>query len=121
FVTVLLTAAVVGLVCLVFLATNRARLDRLQALASQMAKGDLSARVQVDGDDATGRVGAALAALLARTSAMVTQLQHTSEALGRAASEMALSSSQQAATATKQAAAVAETGTTVSELRDTFK
>ncbi len=118
--TILLTAGVLLLVFIVYFNRIAQRVNRIGAIAAQVASGDLT---QFDGEtgvDEIGQLSRSLDQMIRRTSEVVGRMQGASESLARASGEVLSSSSQQSQAASRQASSVAETGATVAELRETF-
>jgi len=72
----------------------QSKVDSLLATVAAAAAGDLTARVEVSGDDAVGQMGNALESLLHMLRSSVAQIAANSETLAAAAEELQVVSSQ---------------------------
>ena len=66
----------------------RSKVDSLLRTVARAASGDLTAPVEVSGDDAIGRVGQGLATLLTDLRASIAAIARNSDGLGRSASDL---------------------------------
>jgi methyl-accepting chemotaxis protein len=106
------------------LADAKARLERAVFaygdLATQVAAGDLSARVVVDDpNDELGVLGTSLNAMAASLERLVDEIRGAATSLASATAEILAATSQQVASATEEATAVRQTAVTVLEVRQT--
>jgi methyl-accepting chemotaxis protein WspA len=94
----------------------RTKVDALLATVSQAASGDLTGKVTVTGDDAIGRLGQGLAAMLGNLRALINNVQRAGIQVTTSATEIAASAKQQEATGMEQAQTSVEILSTTKEI-----
>ncbi|HEY6838765.1 MAG TPA: methyl-accepting chemotaxis protein, partial [Geobacteraceae bacterium] len=116
-----LGAVVIGIVLVLILTRIIATpLNRISAVAAQVATGDLTVKLPVEERrDEVGTLGKTFSGMLANVGSMIQEVAEGITVLASAASEIMASTSQVASGATETAAAVSETTTTVEEVKQT--
>jgi len=104
---------------------GKARLERVVAacgaLAARVARGELSARMPVDGDGELAQLGINLNRMTADLATMVGRIQGATQSIATAIAEILAATTQQAAGVAEEATAVQETSTTVDEIKQTAR
>jgi methyl-accepting chemotaxis protein len=89
------------------------------AVAAQVGRGDLTARVPVEGEGELAALGTNLNRLIEGLAAMVNQIRTAAEEIATATTEILAATTQQAAGTAEEVAAVQETSSTVGEVKQT--
>ena len=99
-------------------ATNelRAKVDALLDAASKAARGDLTGTITVRGEDAIGRLGEGLAAMVGNLRSLLTNVQRAGIQVTTSATQIAASARQQEATGIEQAQTSVEVLSTTKEI-----
>ena len=102
---------------------GKARLERTVteygAVAAQVGRGDLTARVPVEGEGELAALGTNLNRLIEGLAALVSQIRTAAEEIATATTEILAATTQQAAGTAEEVAAVQETSSTVGEVKQT--
>ena len=102
---------------------GKARLERTVteygAVAAQVGRGDLTARVPVEGEGELAALGTNLNRLIEGLAALVGQIRTAAEEIATATTEILAATTQQAAGTAEEVAAVQETSSTVGEVKQT--
>lgn len=85
--------------------------------AQQVAQGDLTQRLEIQGNGALGQLGQGLNHMVANLHAITNQVQQANTSIAAAAAEILAATTQQAASAAEQSAAITQTSTTVAEVK----
>jgi methyl-accepting chemotaxis protein WspA len=94
----------------------RTKVDALLDTVSKAASGDLTGKVTVTGEDAIGRLGQGLAAMLGNLRALINNVQRAGIQVTTSATEIAASAKQQEATGMEQAQTSVEILSTTKEI-----
>jgi methyl-accepting chemotaxis protein WspA len=99
-------------------ATNelRAKVDSLLDVVSKAARGDLTGRVAIRGEDAIGRLGEGLATMLGNLRSLLNNVQRAGIQVASSATQIAASARQQEATGIEQAQTSVEVLATTKEI-----
>jgi methyl-accepting chemotaxis protein WspA len=99
-------------------ATNalRAKVDTLLVAVSKAARGDLTATIGVHGEDAIGRLGEGLEAMVGNLRSLLTNVQRAGIQVTTSATQIAASARQQEATGIEQAQTSVEVLSTTKEI-----
>jgi len=97
----------------------QAAVERCSAFSAKVAAGDLTARLNPDGDGDLNRLYDNLNGMVADLGAISQAVRSRANQIGQASSGVLAAISQHASTANQQSAAIAEIATTVSEVRMT--
>jgi methyl-accepting chemotaxis protein len=97
----------------------QAAVERCSAFSSQVAAGDLTARISPDGDGDLNRLYDNLNGMVADLGTISRAVRERASEIGQASSGVLAAVSQHASTANQQSAAISEIATTVSEVRMT--
>jgi len=117
---VALVAAVAGLGLAVVLARSASRkLERLASAALEIADGDLTRRIDVDGEDEVAALAQSFQRMGDRLRTIVSTLKDATHELALASSDLVEHTEGQTANVQRQAAGVTETSTTTRELEQT--
>lgn len=122
----MLLAAAAALLLAVFAALWLIRsitrpLNRAVAVADQVAKGDLTARIESDAKDETGLLLAALARMQQSLAAIVGQVRTSCDSIATGASQIASGNVDLSSRTEQQAASLEETAASMEELTSTVK
>jgi methyl-accepting chemotaxis protein len=102
---------------------SKARLERAVAgygaLAARVGRGDLAARVSVEGEGELAALGGNLNRLIEGLAELVSQIRTAAEEIAAATAEILAATSQQAAGVTEAVTAIQQTVTTVDEVKQT--
>jgi methyl-accepting chemotaxis protein len=85
--------------------------------AQQVAKGDLTQRLQIKGNGALGQLGHGLNSMVENLHGITKNVQQANSAIAAAAAEILAATTQQAASAAEQSAALTQTSTTIEEVK----
>ncbi|MDQ0140414.1 methyl-accepting chemotaxis protein [Cupriavidus necator] len=96
-------------------------IQRAVDVAGTVAGGDLGARIEVDRDDETGRLLAALRDMNERLTATVTQVRASSGNIAISTSEIALGNADLSSRTEEQAASLEQTAASMEELTETVR
>jgi len=91
-------------------------LNQAVRLADDLARGDLSARVEVTSRDEMGQLLTAMQAMVSKLSSIVTDVNSASEALASASEEVSATAQNLSQGASEQAASVEETTTSIEQM-----
>jgi methyl-accepting chemotaxis protein len=83
----------------------------------QVAKGDLTQRLQVQSDGALGQLGTGLNSMVENLHDVTKNVRQANTAIAAAAAEILAATTQQAASAAEQSAALTQTSTTIEEVK----
>jgi len=99
-------------------ATNdlRAKVDALLAVVSKAARGDLTGRIEIRGEDAVGRLGEGLSTMFDNLRSLLTNVQRAGIQVTTAATQIAASAREQEATGVEQAQTSVEVLATTREI-----
>jgi methyl-accepting chemotaxis protein len=97
------------------------KVDRILAVVTRAAEGDLTGRVDVRGEDALGRLAAGVQSMIDNLNLLVAQVQHSGIQVTSSATEIAATAKEQTATVAQQAATVNEIATTSAEISATAR
>ncbi len=101
--------------------TSRQQLEQTVAhylqFAQQVAKGDLTQRLQVSSTGALGQLGTGLNSMVENLHGITAQVLQANTAIAAAAAEILTATTQQAASAAEQSAALTQTSTTIEEVK----
>jgi methyl-accepting chemotaxis protein len=95
------------------------RVRRYSGFTTQVAEGDLSSRVETDGDDELTQLGHNLNTMVESLAGMSSQVLEGARAISSSASQILATANQQSAGANQQSAAINETTTATEEIRAT--
>jgi methyl-accepting chemotaxis protein len=93
----------------------------MQQFAGALAKGDLTARIDLDQNDEIGILAQSMAAMRDQLSSVVQQVRTNSDALGSASQEISATAQSISQSATEQASGVEETTASIEELSASVK
>ena len=93
----------------------------MQQFAESLAKGDLTARIDLDQNDEIGIVAQSMAGMCDQLSGVVQQVRTNSDALGSASQEISATAQSISQSATEQASGVEETTASIEELSASVK
>ncbi len=93
----------------------------MQRFAESLAKGDLTARIDLKQNDEIGNLAQAMAVMRDRLSDVVQQVRTNSDALGSASQEISATAQAISQSATEQAAGVEQTTASIEELTSSVK
>ena len=99
----------------------RVKVDRILSVVTKAAEGDLTGSVDIQGEDAIGRLGLGVQRMIDNLNALVSQVQHSGIQVTSSATEIAATAKQQAATMAQQAATVNEIVSTSTEISATAR
>lgn len=99
----------------------RQRVNTILDVVMKAAEGDLTGRVEIEGDDAIAQLGAGIQRMIANLNALVTQVQRSGIHLASAVTSIAATSKEQEATVAEQAATTNEIVATATEISATSK
>ncbi|NEX60551.1 methyl-accepting chemotaxis protein [Noviherbaspirillum galbum] len=94
----------------------RTKVDSLLTVVERAARGDLTGRVDVKGDDAIGQLGAGIATMLSNLRTLITRVQKAGIQVTTSTTEIAASAKQQEATGVEQAQTSIEVLSTTKEI-----
>lgn len=97
------------------------KVDRILAVVTRAANGDLTGKVEVKGEDALGRLAAGVQAMIDSLSFLVAQVQRSGIQVSSSATEIAATAKEQMATMQQQAATVNEVVATSAQISATAK
>lgn len=97
------------------------KVDGLLVAATAVAKGDLTTKFSVQGDDAIAQLGLGVRSMIDNLNALVTQVQRSGVQVTSSATEIAATMKQVDATAVKQAATTNQIATTATEISATTR
>lgn len=97
------------------------KVDRILAVVTRAAEGDLTGRIDLRGDDAIGRLAAGVQGMMDNLNLLVFQVQQSGIQVTSSATEIAATAKQQTATIAQQAATVNEIATTSAEISATAR
>ncbi|RMD79541.1 MAG: methyl-accepting chemotaxis protein [Gammaproteobacteria bacterium] len=97
------------------------RVDAMLAVVRRAAEGDLTGRLEVEGEDAVAELGRAIQKMVDGLSLLVEQVQRSGIQVTSSATEIAATAKQQEATAAEQAATVNEIVATTTEISATAR
>ena len=97
------------------------RVDAMLAVVRRAAEGDLTGRLEVEGDDAVAELGRAIQKMVDSLGLLVEQVQRSGIQVTSSATEIAATAKQQEATAAEQAATVNEIVATTTEISATAR
>ena len=116
----LVVAALLGLGGVVWLIKQIVpRVRRYSEFTTQVAEGDLSTRVEIDGNDELTQLGNNLNTMVESLAGMSAQVLEGARTISSSASEILATANQQSAGANQQSAAINETTTATEEIRAT--
>lgn len=87
------------------------------AFVEQVARGDLTRRIDVRQNGALGQLGEGLNGMVASLHTLTSQVQQASANIAAAAAEILAATTQQASSASEQSAAITQTSTTLEEVK----
>jgi methyl-accepting chemotaxis protein len=87
------------------------------AFTDQIARGDLTQRLEITQNGALGQLGDGLNSMVESLHQITRQVQETNTAMVAAAAEILAATTQQAASAAEQSAAITQTTTTIEEVK----
>jgi len=96
-------------------------LSSMQQFTESLAKGDLTARIDLKQDDEIGVLAQAMAGMRDQLSGVVKQVRLNSDALGSASQEISATAQAISQSATEQASGVEQTTTSIEELNASVK
>ncbi len=97
------------------------RVNTILDVVMRAAEGDLTGRLEINGDDAIAQLGTGIQKMTANLNALVTQVQRSGIQLASAVTSIAATSKQQEATVAEQAATTNEIVATATEISATSK
>jgi methyl-accepting chemotaxis protein len=97
------------------------KVDGILGVVSRAAEGDMTGKIQVQGQDAIGQLAAGVQRMLDNLNALVTQVQKSGIQVTSSITEIAATAKQQEATVTEQAATINEIVATSTEISATTK
>jgi methyl-accepting chemotaxis protein len=119
-ISVLIAGLIIGVIIAVialFIAASIANpLSKGAALAQAVAKGDLSAQIDVNQKDEVGILAAALQAMMGKLTDIVSSIQNASENVAAGSEELSATAQQLSQGATEQASSVEETSASMEEM-----
>src|SRR3954447_21834995 len=95
------------------------RVRRYSGFTAKVAEGDLSTRVEIDGNDELTQLGNNLNTMVESLAGMSSQVLEGARAISSSASEILATANQQSAGANQQSAAINQTTTATEEIRAT--
>jgi methyl-accepting chemotaxis protein len=95
------------------------RVRRYSKFTTQVAQGDLSSRVRVDGNDELTQLGDNLNTMVESLAGMSSQVLEGARAISSSAAEILATANQQSAGASQQSAVISQTTTATEEIRAT--
>ena len=115
-------AVLIGILITVYIVRQISRpvLHNL-ALAQRIASGDLSAKIQADGNDELGKLKAAMATMNDRLHQMISDVRDSVSRVSGSAAQIASGNSDLASRTEQQSAAVVETAASMEQLTSTVK
>lgn len=97
------------------------KVDRILAVVTRAADGDLTGIIEVKGEDAIGRLGAGIQRMIDNLNGLVAQVQYSGIQVTSSATEIAATAKEQSATIAQQAATVNEIVSTATEISATAR
>lgn len=97
------------------------RVDRILAVVTKAAEGDLTGKVDMKGDDAIGRLATGVQSMIESLSQLVSQVQASGIQVTSSATEMAATAKEQTATVAQQAATVNAIASTSAQISATAR
>jgi len=97
------------------------KVDALLTAATAVANGDLTAKFNLQGEDAIGQLGLGVRSMIDNLNSLVTQVQRSGVQVTSSATEIAATMKQVDATAVKQAATTNQIATTATEISATTR
>ena len=97
------------------------RVDRILAVVTKAAEGDLTGKVDMKGDDAIGRLATGVQSMIESLNQLVSQVQASGIQVTSSATEMAATAKEQTATVAQQAATVNEIASTSAQISATAR
>ncbi|MBE9503892.1 MAG: methyl-accepting chemotaxis protein [Proteobacteria bacterium] len=97
------------------------RVDMILGVVTKAAEGDLTGKIEIEGDDAIFQLGDGMQRMIGNLNGLVTQVQRSGIQLASAANSIAATAKQQEATVAEQAATTNEIVTTATEISATSK
>lgn len=99
----------------------RRKVDMIQQGVTKAAGGDLTVKINVEGEDALGQLARGVQAMIHNLNLLVAQVQQSGIQVTSSATQIAASAKEQEATVAEQAATVNEVVTTATEISATAK
>ncbi len=97
------------------------RVDMMLAVVSKAADGDMTGRLDIQGDDAMAKLAAGFQSMIERLNDLVTQVQRSGIQVASSSTAIAATAKEQEATVAEQAATTNEIVTTATEISATAK
>jgi methyl-accepting chemotaxis protein len=120
--TFLVTAIVVSIATGLLIATSIARpLKTATDVAEQVARGDLTAVIEVSSADETGRLLQSLKTMNASLGSIVSEVRNSSESVSAASEQIATGNAELSARTEQQASSLEETAASMEELASTVR
>ena len=115
--------AVIAGIAIAFVITRSitAPLKKAAAVADAVAAGDLTAQIEVKGNDETARLLGSLKQMTQSLQAMAYEVRHSAESIGTAAKEISAGNSDLSQRTEEQASSLEETASSMEELTSTVK
>ncbi len=101
--------------------TLERKVDAILQVVTLAAQGDLTGEVDIDGNDAIGKLAQGVQIMVSNLNALVTQVQHSGIQVTSSATEIAATAKQQEATISEQAATTNQIAATATEISATTK
>lgn len=97
------------------------KVDRILQVVTRAAEGDLTGSVNIEGDDAIGKLARGVQLMVANLNSLVSQVQRSGIQVTSSATEIAATAKQQEATIAEQAATTNEIAATATQISATTK
>jgi methyl-accepting chemotaxis protein len=91
-------------------------INQAVGVANQLAEGDLSAKIEVNSKDETGQLLAAMQAMVAKLTQIITEVRSASDNLSSASEEVSATAQSLSQGASEQAASVEETSASIEQM-----
>lgn len=101
--------------------SQQKRVDMMLEVVSRAAEGDMTGRMQIDGNDAISKLGEGFQRMIKRLSELVSQVQQSGIQVASSSTAIAATAKEQEATVAEQAATTNEIVTTATEISATAK
>lgn len=101
--------------------TLKQQVDRILTVVTQAAEGDLTGRIDMEGDDTVGQLAKGVQRMIDNLNGLVTQVQHSGIQLASSTTAIAATAKEQEATVAEQTATTHEIVATATEISATAK